>query len=167
MSTPSCQADLHRILSREEESRTRHIYAVKAPDVGPDSAYLDHLGAHFPAGSGKGSFPVYPQGVEVSEDEGAVARPDPATTHIRSSYQMQYGHENRQRYYSSSVPAQFLTRDYFSISPEDFVKLQRRRSGGLRYGDGSGKQIALRIFHPPMTNGLPFYTRALTCLLWC
>lgn len=139
MSTLSGQADLHRILSREEEPHIKHSLIVKAQEVSPDPVYLDHLGAHFPTGSRKDSFPVYPDGVEVSEDEGA-AQPDSATIHSFGSITVQYRHGGLGK--SSSDPStRDLTHDRFSISPEEFVELQRQRSGECQPTHDSREQM--------------------------
>lgn len=139
MSTRSSQADLHRILSREQEAYIRHSHATKPPEVGPDPAYLDHLGAHFSASSRKGVFPVYPEGVEVSEDESTTAQLDSATSRILSSCKVQGIHGSSARHYPLTMPTLSLSHDHSSVSPDDFLEFQRQRAHRHRCYRGSGK----------------------------
>ena len=122
MSTPYSQADVHRIISREEEPYSRPICAVAAPRVESDIAYLDHVGAHFPPGSRKGSLPAYPEGVEVSEDEAPSAQPDTATFGGQSPPRVRLNRGAEPLGYSATIPERYLKQDYLSLSSEEFVE---------------------------------------------
>lgn len=139
MSTPYSQADVHRIISREEEPYSRTICAVAAPRVESDIAYLDHVGAHFPPGSRKGSLPAYPEGVEVSEDEAPLAQPDTATFRGQSPPRVRLNRGAEPLGYSATMPERYMKQDYLSLSSEEFVEFQLQRSSRHRHEHDSSE----------------------------
>ena len=90
MPTSSSQADVHRIISLEEEAAIRSDHAATAFYVEPASTcqcLLDHVGTQFCPGSRKSSFPKYADDMEVSEDEAAAGQHGANTPRPPSAYQ--------------------------------------------------------------------------------
>jgi hypothetical protein len=148
MSTLYSQADVHRIISREEEPYSRPICAVAAPRADSDIAYLDHVGAHFPPRSRKGSLPAYPEGMEVSEDE---AQPDTAT--FRASpprVRLSRGAEPLR--YSATIPERHLRHHHPNLLPEDVVEFQIQRLGGHRHEHDSSELTASLYSYRPVPS---------------
>ena len=157
MSTPYSQADVHRIISREEEPYSRPICAAAAPRVDSDIAYLDHVGAHFPPGSRKGSLPAYPEGVEVSEDEASSAQPDTATSRARSPPRARLDRGAKPPAYLATMPERHLRHDHINLSHEDFVKFQLQRSGRHRHEHDSSEFTASLYAYRPAPSEVLFY----------
>jgi hypothetical protein len=145
MSTLYSQADVHRIISREEEPYSRPICVVAAPRVDSDIAYLDHVGAHFPPGSRKGSLPAYPEGVEVSEDEASSAQPDTATFRAKSPPRVRLNRGAEPLSYSATMPERHIRHDHPNPSSEDFVGFQLQRPGRHRHEHDSSELAASLI----------------------
>lgn len=136
MSTLFVEAEPHRIPKREEEAHIRNGEVTPTPSNVPDATYLEYVGAHFPPGSRKGSFPVYPDVVDVSEDEATTAQSDATTP---CTYELPHSHAGGLWHTSSSAPARDPRHDRHYISKASFNELQRQRSNEARHRNGSSK----------------------------
>jgi hypothetical protein len=107
--------------------------------VDSDVAYLDHVGAHFPPGSRKGSLPAYPEGVEVSEDEASSAQPDTATSRAQSPPRVRPNYGAEPLGHSVTMSQRHLKHDHLNLSPENFVESQLQRSSKHRHDHDSSE----------------------------
>ncbi|KAJ8115664.1 hypothetical protein OPT61_g2733 [Boeremia exigua] len=149
MSSLSEQAEPHRIISGEAEADHGYCYVIATSYVVSDSTDLEHVGAHFSLGSRTESFPTYPDGVEVSEDEAAIAQPGVNTPDTVYAYQ--HSHVGGPQQGSPSTPMRNTTQDS-CITPDDFKELQRQRSGKHRQGRHYTRSQKSRTSTPTQTN---------------
>lgn len=86
-------------------------------------------------GPRKGSWPAYPDGVEVSEDE-AAAQPGEPIPGALLAYQLQAGVSRRSE---RATLMRSFTQDRFYLSRERFEEFQRQRLDRPRRGYESGE----------------------------
>lgn len=137
MSTRSSQAQLHRILSREEEAISKHDCATIRPCTAVDPICFEHLGALFPQGSRKGSLSAYPDGIEIGDNVAAV-QPYGVVPGAQQECHLQLslngGLRCSERFEPTPTPE--LTPDRSCISYEGFEELRRQYSGEHWRGHG-------------------------------
>ncbi|KAJ4986580.1 hypothetical protein SVAN01_07889 [Stagonosporopsis vannaccii] len=154
MYTFASHAEPHRMLSSDEEAYARHHCATAIPQTASDPNYLQHMGAHFSQAqeSRKGSFPVYPEGVEVSGDEAEAAfqpvRPVPETL---LAYELQHSLPGGSRRSEQALMTRDYTQDHFCVSSDWVEYLLHQRSGVRRHNNGSAQSQLSRASTPTQT----------------
>lgn len=135
MSSQSDAAEIHRILSRDREIQRRDSNPAASPCDTPDTTDVYHVGALF--GSRKGSYPTYPDDVEVSEDEASI-QPDASASRARQAYQLQRPQRALQ-HNLPPTPALTPTQKSSYLSRSEFARLNNETSAKGRRGSRHSK----------------------------
>lgn len=155
MSTLASQGESHQNFSDEEQAHVRPYYAEAIPQLSSDPDYLwylQHMGAHLSQGSRKGSLPVYPKGVEFSEDE-AAAQPGVSVPDTLLAYQPQHSPLGGSWRNERAPIMRNFTQDRFYLSREEFERFQRHRLGVHQRDYRYGEYCALSLSDRPKPSG--------------